>query len=357
MFERLYQNVVLEKPKLILSILILCILSFGYFSKEFKLDASSDTLLLENDPDFLYLKEITERYGTNDFLILTYEPTKKITDNESIYELLNIKSDIEKFNWVKNVITILDIPLLENSGENITETLKNYKTLKDKNIDKEKGFDEIKRSPVFKDFIISEDGTVSSIIVNIKNNENIINLDDINDKELEKIKENQKIKNHENILEIRTLINKYKNGDGKPNIYLGGVPMIADDMISFIKKDIVVFGVGVFIFIILTLWFVFRSLIWIIIPLLSCFCAVIIMTGLLGIIGWKVTVISSNFIALMLILTMAMNIHMSVRYINISIENNHMSNSEIILLTTKKNVLAYSLHSINYYLCLPIFDF
>ncbi len=336
MFERLYQNVVLEKPKLILSILILCILSFGYFSKEFKLDASSDTLLLENDPDFLYLKEITERYGTNDFLILTYEPTKKITDNESIYELLNIKSDIEKFNWVKNVITILDIPLLENSGENITETLKNYKTLKDKNIDKEKGFAEIKRSPVFKDFIISEDGAVSSIIVNIKNNENIINLDDIKDKELEKIKENQKIKNHENILEIRTLINKYKNGDGKPNIYLGGVPMIADDMISFIKKDIVVFGVGVFIFIILTLWFVFRSLIWIIIPLLSCFCAVIIMTGLLGIIGWKVTVISSNFIALMLILTMAMNIHMSVRYINISIENNHMSNSEIILLTTKK---------------------
>ena len=336
MFERLYQNIVLEKPKLILSILILCILSFGYFSKEFKLDASSDTLLLENDPDFLYLKEITERYGTNEFLILTYEPKKKITHNESINELLNIKSDIQKFSWVKSVITILDIPLLENSDENITETLKNYKTLKDKDIDKEKGFNEIKKSPVFKDFIISEDGTVSSIIVNIKNNKNSINLEGLSDKELEKIKENQKIKNHENILQIRNLINQYKNGNSNPNIYLGGVPMIADDMISFIKKDIVVFGVGVFLFIILTLWFVFRSLIWIIIPLLSCFSAVIVMTGLLGIIGWKVTVISSNFIALMLILTMAMNIHMSVRYLNISKENLNISSSEKLLLTTKK---------------------
>ena len=336
MFERLYQNIVLEKPKLILSILILCILSFGYFSKEFKLDASSDTLLLENDPDFLYLKEITERYGTNEFLILTYEPKKEITHDESINELLNIKSDIQKFSWVKSVITILDIPLLENSDENITETLKNYKTLKDKDIDKEKGFNEIKKSPVFKDFIISEDGTVSSIIVNIKNNKNSINLEGLSDKELEKIKENQKIKNHENILQIRNLINQYKNGNSNPNIYLGGVPMIADDMISFIKKDIVVFGVGVFLFIILTLWFVFRSLIWIIIPLLSCFSAVIIMTGLLGIIGWKVTVISSNFIALMLILTMAMNIHMSVRYLNISKENINISSSEKLLLTTKK---------------------
>ncbi len=333
MFERLYQKLVLKKPKFILLILILFVISFGYFSKDFKLDASSDTLLLENDPDFLYLKEVNKKYGTNDFLILTYQPTKKITENESINELLNLKSDIEKFNWVKNVITILDIPLLENSDENITETLKNYKTLKNNDIDREKGFNEILKSPVFKNFIISEDGLVSSIIVNIKKNNIIKNA---STKELEEIRENQKIKNHKNILEIRKLINQYKKLNSDTEIYLGGVPMIADDMISFIKKDIVVFGAGVFFFIILTLWFVFRSLIWIIIPLSSCFCAVVIMTGLLGLIGWKVTVISSNFIALMLILTMAMNIHMSVRYLNISRDNKQMSNSEVIILTTKK---------------------
>ncbi len=333
MFERLYQNIVLEKPKFVLLILTFIVLSFGYFSKNFKLDASSDTLLLENDPDYIYLKEITKRYGTNEFLILTYEPLKKITHNDTISELINLKLDIEKFSWVKSVITILDIPLLENSDDNITDTLKNYKTLKDKNIDKEKGFNEILKSPVFKNFIISEDGSVSSIIVNIKKTNY---PEGLNAKDLQKIKDNNKIKNHKNILEIRKLINQYKINNTEINIHLGGVPMIADDMISFIKKDIIVFGIGVFLFIILTLWFVFRSLIWIVIPLLSCFCAVVIMIGLLGIIGWKVTVISSNFIALMLILTMAMNIHMSVRYLNIAKDYKKMSNSEIILLTTRK---------------------
>ena len=127
-----------------------------------------------------------------------------------------------------------------------------------------------------------------------------------------------------------------KGYDNIGKIHLGGIPMIADDMMSFIKNDIVVFGTGVFLFILITLWFIFRRLIWIIIPLSSCFFSVIIMTGLLGLLGWQVTVISSNFIALMLILTMAMNIHMSVRYLQIKKENSNLKNENIILLTTKK---------------------
>jgi len=112
--------------------------------------------------------------------------------------------------------------------------------------------------------------------------------------------------------------------------------MIADDMMSFIKNDIVIFGAGVFLFIVATLWFIFRKLVWIIVPLSSCFFAVVIMTGLLGMLGWKVTVISSNFIALMLILTMAMNIHMSVRYLQIKKNNSDIPNSSVILITTAK---------------------
>jgi len=104
-------------------------------------------------------------------------------------------------------------------------------------------------------------------------------------------------------------------------IHLGGIPMIADDMMSFIKNDIVIFGVGVLLFIVATLWFIFRKLVWIIVPLSSCFFAVVIMTGLLGMLGKKVTVITSNINALMLILTMAMNIHMSVRYLQIKKNN------------------------------------
>ena len=116
--------------------------------------------------------------------------------------------------------------------------------------------------------------------------------------------------------------------------------MIADDMMSFIKSDIIVFGLGVFLFIIATLWFVFKKLIWIIVPISSCFFSVIIMTGLLGLLGWKVTVISSNFIALMLILTMAMNIHMSTRFLQLKNDFPDSSNFEIISIEVINNIFC-----------------
>jgi len=152
-------------------------------------------------------------------------------------------------------------------------------------------------------------------------------------KEYDNYKKSYNQKNHQNINEIRTIIEKYKD---TAKIHLGGIPMIADDMMTYIKNDIIVFGAGVFLFIVCTLWFIFRSLAWVFIPLLSCFFSVFIMVGLLGLVGWKVTVISSNFIALMLILTMAMNIHMSVRYLQFKKENPNILNSEAILWTSKK---------------------
>ena len=180
-----------------------------------------------------------------------------------------------------------------------------------KGVDKERGYKEILNSPIFRNFIISEDGSTSGIIVYIKKNETLIQLQSKNKKEIANFKDSQKKKNHKNILQIREIIKSY---DDIGEMYLGGIPMIADDMMSFIKSDIIVFGLGVLLFIIATLWFVFKKLIWIIVPISSCFFSVTIMTGLLGLLGWKVTVISSNFIALMLILTMAMNIHMSTRF-------------------------------------------
>ena len=143
MFARLYQNIILEKPKLVIGVLFLCLITFGYFVKDFKLDASSDTLLIEGDPDLEYLKEINNRYGNRDFLVLTYTPHYEIINKESISELTSLKRDIQNLDWVENVITILDIPLLDNSDESVTEKLKNFKTLKDKNVDKKRGFAEI----------------------------------------------------------------------------------------------------------------------------------------------------------------------------------------------------------------------
>ena len=333
MLSHLYQNTVLKNPKSIFVLLIITLLSFSYFSKDFRLDASSETLLIEGDPDLKYLKEITKRYGSKDFLILTYTPNERMISETSINNLLSLKYKIQSLEWVHNVVTLLDIPLLNNSDLPLQERLKNFKTLKDQSVDKERGFNEILNSPVFRNFVISEDGKTSGIIVYIKKNANLKQLQSTNKKELDNYNDNLKKKNHQNIIQIRQIIKSY---DDIGKIYLGGIPMIADDMMSFIKNDIVIFGLGVLLFIIATLWFVFKKLIWIIIPISSCFFSVLIMTGLLGLLGWKVTVISSNFIALMLILTMAMNIHMSTRFLQLRNDFPNLKNFEIISKTTRK---------------------
>ena len=333
MFSQFYRKNIIYRPKLTILLLLLLLVGFGYYSKDFKLDASSDTLLLENDPDLKYLREVNNRYGSKEFLILTYTPEEAMNSEKSLNNLLSLKYKIQSLDWVYSVITLLDVPLLNNSDTPLAERLQNFTTLKSENVDIERGFEEILSSPVFKNFVISEDGKTTGIIVNIKEDVNLKNLDDKSKEEIEKYKDLRKKKNHKNIVEIREIIKSYKD-IGK--IYLGGIPMIADDMMSFIKNDIIVFGIGVLLFIIVTLWFVFKKLIWIIVPLSSCFFSVLIMTGLLGLIGWKVTVISSNFIALMLILTMAMNIHMSTRFLQLRKNNPNLKNSEIIFMTTGK---------------------
>ena len=333
MLAHFYQKNLIEKPKVIFILLVFCLITFGYYSKDFKLDASSDTLLLENDPDLKYLREITKRYGANEFLVLTYSPNEEIISKNSIKNLINLKEEIQSLDWVENVITILDVPLLDSTDESLAERIKNFKTLKDETIDRERGFNEILNSPVFRNFLISKDGSTSGIIVYVKRDKKLIELQKTGGKELQDYKEYLKNKNHLNILEIRKIISIHQSS---AEIFLGGIPMIADDMISFIKNDIVVFGIGVFSFIVLTLWFVFRKFIWILIPISSCFFSVLIMMGLLGLIGWKVTVISSNFIALMLILTMAMNIHLSTRFLQLKKEFPLKKNTELIYLATSK---------------------
>ena len=332
MISSIYKNIILKNPKTILIFIILTALFFGYNSKDFRLDASSETLLIEGDPDLKYLQEISEKFGSKDFLVLTLTPNESIISDNVINNILSLKYKIQSLDWVHNVITILDIPLLDSSDEPLMDRIKNYRTLKDENIDRERGFNEIASSPVFKNFVISEDKTTTGIIVNIKNTE--ANAKQFQSKkELQTYKDKLKEKNHNNILEIREIIKSFSD-IGK--IHLGGIPMIADDMMTFIKSDIFTFGIGVFLFIVLTLWYVFRKFVWILIPISSCFLSVLIMTGFLGIMGWKVTVISSNFIALMLILTMAMNIHMSTRYLQLKTTLENKPTNELIYLATSK---------------------
>ena len=359
MFGIIYKKLIIDFSKTSI-VLVCCFLSFFlYFSKDFKLDASSDSLLLESDKDLKYLREVSERYGSKDFLVLTYTPVLSFTDEETIINLQFLKSKIEKLEWVDNVVTVIDVPLFKNSDEPLMQRLKNYKTLSYPEIDKKRGFEEILNSPIYKDYVISKDGKTSGIVVYLKKDKklneliktknNYFNLElegNLNNiqkksranfnKEYESYRNLYNQKNHQNISEIREVIKKYGEN---AQIHLGGLPMITDDMMSFVQSDIIVFGVGVFLFIIITLWLIFKKIRLVIIPLMGCAFSVGTMIGILGLLGWKVTVISSNFIALMLILNMAMNIHVTVRFLQIKKEFKNFTIQEAVYEASSKMFL------------------
>tara|TARA_B100001248_G_scaffold172182_1_gene130487 strand:- start:9783 stop:12257 length:2475 start_codon:yes stop_codon:yes gene_type:complete len=356
MWAYIYKKIVIDFSKFTIFLLLLAISLSFYHARNFNLDASSDALLLEGDKDLSYLREVNERYGSKDFLVLTYTPIESFTEKETILNLQLLKSKIEKLSWVDSIITVIDVPLLKSTDESLMDRLKNYKTLAYPEVDKKRGFEEIINSPIYQDYVISKDGKTSGIVVYLKKDERLDEYIKIKDKyykqsvdiglskeekkdykiflkEYEEYKNLYNLRNHQNITEIRDIIGKYGEN---AKIFLGGIPMIANDMMKFIKSDIIVFGIGVFIFIIFTLWFIFRNLKWVMMPLLGCATSVIIMIGLLGFIGWKVTVISSNFIALMLILNMAMNIHVTVRFLQLRKEHPELSKKEAVFNSSKK---------------------
>ncbi|MDA9703539.1 MMPL family transporter [Candidatus Pelagibacter bacterium] len=359
MWSYIYKKLVIDFSKLTFLLITFTLVFSIYHAKNFNLDASSDALLLEGDEDLRYLREVNQRYGSKDFLVLTYTPVSSFTESETILNLQLLKSKIEKLTWVDSVITVIDVPLLKSTDEGLMDRLKNYKTLAYPEIDKKRGFEEILNSPIYQNYVISKDGKTSGIVVYLKKDKRLAEYLKVKDKYFDQSKESNLTqeeksnyknflkeyeeyknlynkRNNQNIAEIRDVINKYGEN---AKIHLGGIPMIADDMMSFIKSDIVVFGIGVFIFIVFTLWFIFRNLKWVLMPLLGCATSVIIMIGLLGFMGWKVTVISSNFIALMLILNMAMNIHVTVRFLQLKKEEPQFSKEKAVLEASKKMML------------------
>ncbi|MBU3733459.1 MAG: RND family transporter [Candidatus Fonsibacter sp.] len=375
----------LERPKLILVTLIL-ILSFSiYNAKNFQLDASADSLLLENDPDLNYLRSVNERYSSEEFFVITYSPKKKINE-ESLKELKKFVDEINNIKWVSKSISVLNAPLFESSDLPLIEKIKNIQYIVTPGIEINRALNELKNSPVYKKLIINEDATTFGIVVYIKDNKEYLSAlktnknfldkqqnNKLSEKDLKdfeahnKILEKLKKEHNKNLelynIEIRSHISKYKN---IADINLSGIPMIADDLISFVKKDITVFGSGVFIFIIITLWFIFRDIRWVVFPLLSCFLSIAIMVGMLGYLNWKVTVISSNFISLMLILTMEINIHYVERYKQLQAEFPKKKENYLAYLTTTKiftpilyAVLTTALAFLSFIFCdiKPVIDF
>ena len=375
----------LERPKLILITLIL-ILSFSvYNAKNCQLDASADSLLLENDPDLNYLRSVNERYSSEEFFVITYSPKKKINE-ESLKELKKFVDEINNIKWVSKSISVLNAPLFESSDLPLIEKIKNIQYIVTPGIEINRALNELKNSPVYKKLIINEDATTFGIVVYIKDNKEYLSAlktnknfldkqqnNKLSEKDLKdfeahnKILEKLKKEHNKNLefynIEIRSHISKYKN---IADINLSGIPMIADDLISFVKKDITVFGSGVFIFIIITLWFIFRDIRWVVFPLLSCLLSIAIMVGMLGYLNWKVTVISSNFISLMLILTMEINIHYVERYKQLQAEFPKKKENYLAYLTTTKiftpilyAVLTTALAFLSFIFCdiKPVIDF
>ncbi|MDC3171699.1 MMPL family transporter [Pelagibacteraceae bacterium] len=324
-----------------ISILVLGFLFFiaVFQSQNFQLDASSDTLILENDEDLKNYRKIINDYSTKDFLLITITSPNKILSRENLDLIKNLTNDVSKLMFVDSIQSILDAPILKSDNQSLTDLVDTQITLESKNLNLLTVEKEFIESPIFSELIISKDGTTSGIIINFKENSDFVDISknrndlksvnnltksqkkklNLIEKKYELLKKEIDLDRSSNIKEIRDLILNYNSQDFK--LHLGGVSMIADDTISYVKNDIIIFGFGIFLFIVLILYLVFRNFLWIFICLSNCLYALIIMLGTVSFLNWKVTVISSNFISLMLILTLSMTIHIIVRYRKVLVSN------------------------------------
>jgi predicted RND superfamily exporter protein len=331
--SQIYEEYILRYPALVLLFLgVILIMSLSYVDK-FKLDASADTLILEDDKDLKLFREVSGRYKTNDFLVLTItDNNEDIFSRDTLGYIKNISERISKVKNVQSVTSVVNIPLVTSSNKPLTELINNVPNIFSDDINIEMARNEILTSPVYKDLVISDDAKTTAMQILIEDNSNLemarIKRDELFDKYKKDshFKEEYLIKKqtyddlyekHNNqisklIEQIRSIQKEYTNE--RYEIRLGGIPMITDDMITFIRNDLINFGIGVLIFILSTLVIIFKKFIWVTAPIVNCVYSVLFMIGLLGFLDWKVTVISSNFISLMLILTLSMNIHIIVRY-------------------------------------------
>jgi len=354
----LYDRIVLAHPVAML-VLLSCILAFfAWHAKDFKLDASADSLLLEDDEDLRIFRELIDRYRTKEFLFVTFTPSDDLFSQTSLYQIGKLRDELKQLPLVESVISILDVPLVKQVEGTLSDVASNYRTLENEDVDLVRAKDELLKSPIFSQMVISLDGQTTALQINLMDNPEYSDLqkrknlllykkrkgllDDEGKQQLSEVlsryedsKKTASQQNHENIVKIRDIMQNYRQYGV---LYLGGVPMISDDMITYIKNDLMVFGFGVFIFLVLMLGVIFRRKRWVTLPLISCIYAGLLMIGLLGLVGWQVTVISSNFISLMLISTMAMNIHLVVRYRQLRNDHPEKTQQELVAEMANKMV-------------------
>ena len=356
--EKIYSTLILKFPVVTILSLVLILSGVGLGIKDFKLDATTDALLLESDADLRSFREMGMRYKTREFLFVAVEPNSDIVSKENIDFIKRLRDDLANVPQVYDVISMLDIPLVNNVQGSLAEVATNFQTLRMESVDVVKAREELTESPVYRDLIASADGSVTAMQIFLNPHPELPRLRKIRDEllfnkhsdqglteaqnqELTKLepdyqsaKATAESSAHEAIASIRAILERYEAEDSA-KLYLGGLPMITDDLITFIGNDLVTFGAGVFAFLIIMLTLIFREARWVVLPFASCIYSGTFMLGLLGHLGWKVTIISSNFLALMLIITMSMNIHLVVRYRELFRDQPNASQSELVLMTIK----------------------
>jgi predicted RND superfamily exporter protein len=356
LLTQFFDKFILTRPVVVIICLVALVSFFGYAAKDFKLDASAETLMLENDKDLQYSRLIDSRYGLQDYLIMTYAPKGDLFDNAPLTKLSHLCDDLKKVKNVSKVVSILDAPLLESPPIPIKELTGDIPTIESPGVDKKLARTEFKTSPLYQNLLVSPDLKTTAILIYFPVDEKYRDLlntrnslrqkkaeGSLSPKETLEFKsvieqfrtyrDQMKKVRHQDIVSVRAIMDHYRNDAA---LFLGGVSMIADDLISFIKNDLKVFGIGVLFFLILMLGIIFKKLRWIFLPIICCAFSVVSMMGLLGLFDWEVTVISSNFISLQLIITMAITIHLIVRYRELYIKNPDASQRELVLDTVSQ---------------------
>ncbi|MDH3998438.1 MAG: MMPL family transporter, partial [Desulfuromonadales bacterium] len=353
MLRFFYDRLLLAYPKTVLLLILSVVAALGYQARNLEIDASAETLILEDDKDLRFTRLVNDRYGSSDFLVISYIPSNDLFSQEVLDDLAALKNELEALACVASVNSILDVPLLQSPPRPIKELVRKAPTLVSPVVDRELAREEFRNSPIYRNLLVSPDLKTTALQINLVEDilfkelltrrnqlhqkQANVGLSSQEELELEEVlslfkshRDAARIQQHSNIAEIRAVMAHHRNG---AKLFLGGVSMIADDLITFIKSDLRIFGIGVLVLLALTLWLIFNQIHWVVLPLLCSVLSVVSTCGLLGFFGWEVTVISSNFISLQLIITMAVVIHLVVRYRELICHNPAATQKELVLET------------------------
>jgi predicted RND superfamily exporter protein len=352
MWKLVYDRFILAYPKTVLLAMLLLVAALGYEARNLEIDASAETLILENDKDLQFTRLVAERYGSSDFLVISYIPTGDLFADAVLADLVSLRDELVALDGVASVLSILDVPLLESPPRPIKELVGNVQTLESPKINKDLARQEFQNSPIYRNLLVSPDLRTTALQVNLRDDplykellerrnelrqRSTTGLSSVEVTEFSEVKarfkahrDAMRAEQHLNIAEVRAVMDQHR---GTAELFLGGVSMIADDLITFIKTDLRVFGAGVICLLALTLWVVFRQRRWVFLPLFCSVISVVVTCGLLGAFGWEVTVISSNFISLQLLIPMAITIHLIVRYRELICESPGASQHQVVLET------------------------